>query len=100
MADIGEFADRVWEQFREYQHGIQQRFNLELPQRTVGEFVREAYYASMIPDEERHPKVCLMCYRQDDEREYHFPFCGPRPATAAEIAKLAHAVAPDGHLYC
>jgi hypothetical protein len=99
MADIGEFAWRAAEQFRESQMGIAKRFNLGLPASSVEEFVKAVYYASMIPDEGRYPKVCLMSYREDAGRKFHFPFGDPSPLSASEIAKLSHAVTPGSHLY-
>jgi hypothetical protein len=97
-ADIGEFARRAAEQFREYQQGIQGRFDLDLSGPTVEEFVKAVYYTSVIPDEGRYPTICLMTYRRDSGREFHFPFRDPLPPTASTIAKLAHAVAPGSHL--
>jgi hypothetical protein len=98
MADIGEFAQRATEQFRESQEIIGERFNLDLPGSAVEEFVKAVFYASMIPDERRFPTVCLMSYRGDSGRKFHFPFCDHLQPAASEIAKLAHAVAPGSHL--
>lgn len=98
MADIEEFAHRVAEQFRASQDGVGERFRLDLPASAVETVVRAAFYASMIPDEGRYPTVCMMCYRGDSERKFHFLFGTPLPPTASEIAKLAHTVAPGSHL--
>lgn len=100
MVDIGEYLDDVWDQFSGRQATTQARFRLELPRLAVECIVRAAFYASMIPDERRHPEITLMCYRADDEREYHFPFCCPYDMTAQNIAKLAHGVSRKGHIYC
>jgi hypothetical protein len=100
MADVGEFAQQAADLFLESQRGMSGRFHLDLPRPAVEEFVKAVFYASMIPDEGRYPRVCLMSYRMDDERGFHFPFCTPSAPTASEIAKLAHAVSPGGHLYC
>jgi hypothetical protein len=100
MADVGEFAQKAADLFLESQLGMPGRYNLGLPRQAVEEFVKAVFFASMVPDEGRYPSVCLMSYRMDDEREFHFPFCTPSAPTAAEIAKLAHAVSPGGHLYC
>jgi hypothetical protein len=99
MADIGEFAQRALERFCDSQVGIGKQFDLALRGSAVVEFVKAVFYASMIPDEGRPPTVCLMCYRRDSGRDFHFCFCTPREPTASEIAKLAHAVAPGSHLY-
>jgi hypothetical protein len=119
MADIGKFARQAAERFLESQEvipegfnlglldpamvelvkqGIRKRFNLGLQVPAVVKFVKAVFYASMIPDEGRYPRVCLMSYRADSGREYHFPFRDPLPPTASVIAKLAHAVAPGSHL--
>jgi hypothetical protein len=100
MADVGEFAQQAAELFVESQRGMSGRFHLGLPRPAVEEFVKAVFYASIIPDEGRYPRVCLMSYRIDDERAFHFPFCTPSAPIASEIAKLAHAVSPGGHLYC
>jgi len=62
MADICEFAQRAADQFRESQESIGKRFNLDLSEPTVEDFVKAAFYASMIPDEGRYPTAYLMSY--------------------------------------
>jgi hypothetical protein len=99
MADISEFARRAARQFRDSQRSMQRRFKLKLPLRVVEEFVKNAYYASLIPDEGRYPAVCLMSY-QGGDREFNFRFDPPLPPTPAEIAKVAHAAAPGVHIGC
>ncbi len=105
MADIDQFVGRVATQFsgsqqlyKESQGNSLARYNLALSRTVVGCLVRAVYYASMIQDEGRYPAVCLMSYRKDSERAYHFPFCPLIEPTAQEIAKLAHAVGPGSHL--
>jgi hypothetical protein len=105
MADIGEFAQQVAEQFTQSQHFYQRpeagsyaRFHLGLQQPAVECLVRAVFYASTIPDEGRYPIVSLMCYRADADRELHLPLCPPREPTQQNIAKLAHAVGTDSHL--
>jgi hypothetical protein len=100
MNDIGEFADRAATQFLEAQAGIHAQFSLQLARSAVTALVREVYYASLIPDEGRYPTVCLMSYRKGCEAEFHLLFNAPVPPKAEEIAKLAHAVAPESHLCC
>jgi hypothetical protein len=100
MADIGDFARHAADQFLASQDGIDERFNLHLPQRVVEEFVKAVYYASLIPDEGRWPSVCLMSYRKGCERDFHFLFQPARVLSAPEIAKLAHAVEGGSHLCC
>lgn len=104
MADIDEFARRAAHQFLESQQHYTttenenlRRFHLGLSGPAVECLVRAVYYASMIQDEGRFPTVTLMNYRGGD-REIYFPFCPPREPTAAEIARLAHAIAPINHL--
>lgn len=101
MADIGEFARQAAQRINASQKVLEtfgERFNLALSQPVVEDFIKAAFYASMIPDEGRYPTVCLMCYRRDSVREINFSFSTPREPTASEIAKLAHAVASGSHL--
>ena len=105
MADIGEFAQRVAQQFRESQQlyqgaqaGTLARFNLGLQGPAVECLARAVFYASMIPDEGRYPVASLMSYRVDAERELHLPLCPQLPPTHENIAKLSHAVGPESHL--
>jgi len=100
MADIGEFAQQATDRFLESQRGIQERFNLRLPRRAVEEFIKAAFYASMIPDERRYPSVCLMSYRAGYERAFHFLFKHLPQPSAQEIAKLAQATASGSHICC
>ena len=100
MADIGEFAQQGADRFLQSQQGIQERFNLNLPRPAVEEFIKTVFYASMIPDEGRYPSVCLMSYRKGSERAFHFLFNDPLRPSAQEIAKLAHATAPESHICC
>jgi hypothetical protein len=100
MADIGEFAQQSADRFLESQQGIQEQFNLNLPRRAVEEFIKTVFYASMIPDEGRYPLVCLMSYRKGSERAFHFLFNDSLRPSAQEIAKLAHAAAPESHICC
>jgi len=100
--DISDFTKRVVEQFGQSQETFRTlhdgKFFLDLSDRVVEDYVKAAFYASMIPDEGRHPTVALLTYRRDSGPEIHFPFCPPRVPTPREIAKLAHAVNPGGHL--
>src|SRR5437762_4744190 len=100
VADIEQFAKQVAEDFRERQKGTPERFKLELPEKAVVDLVKAAFYASMIPDEERWPSVSLMCYKKGAKTDFHFLFNQPVEVSAQQIAKLAHGVAPDSHLCC
>lgn len=102
MGGIGVFARQAADMFAVSQMGREpdHQFNLHLSSAAVEEFVRNAFYASMIPDEGRYPSVCLMCYRKERETGLHFLFNPRREPSAAEIAKLAHATALDGHICC
>jgi hypothetical protein len=100
MANIKEFAKKVAEDFRERQKHTDKRFDLELLDEAVIALVEAAFYASMTADESRWPAVSLMCYRKDEEPTFHFLFKEPVEPSPQQIAKLAHAVGPDGHLGC
>jgi DisA bacterial checkpoint controller nucleotide-binding len=100
MADIREFAGRAAEQFCASQQHIRERFNLGLPRPVVEEYVKAVFYASMIPDEGRYPRVCLMCYRKGCEPDFHLLFSCQIQPSAEEIAKLAQAVATGSHVCC
>jgi len=100
MPDIGKFAKDAAERYFESQKGMPERFKLNLPGQAVEEFVKAAFYASLVPDEGRYPSVCLMCYAKGSERAFHFLFKSPIPPTTQEIAKLAHATAPGSHICC
>lgn len=105
MVDIGEFAGRAAAKFLKSQQGIPEaeRFNLSLSQKAVEDFIKSSFYASLIPDENRWPCVCLICYKKGSEI---FPilrdilFASPRDISAEEIARLSHAVADNCHIYC
>lgn len=100
MADIEQFAKQVADDFRERQNGAPKRFSLELSEKVVVDLVEAAFYASMIPDEERWPSVSLLCYRKGADTDFHFLFSQPVEVSSQQIAKLAHGVAPDSHLCC
>ena len=93
VPDIEQFATQVAKDFRERQKGKPEPFNLELPEKAVVDLVKAAFYASMIPDEERWPSVSLMCYKKEAKTGFHFLFNEPVEVSAQQIAKLAHAVA-------
>lgn len=100
MHDIGDFAEQAATQFLDRQKDIDWKLNLMLDRRVVEEFIRTVFYASLIPDEGRWPSVCLMCYRQECEQQFHFLFDPSMPPTPPDIAKLAHAVDAGSHLCC
>ncbi len=100
MADIEQFAKQVAEDFRERQKGTPEGCNLLLPEKAVVDLVKAAFYASMIPDEERWPSVSLMCYKKGAKTDFHFLFNQSVEVSAQQIAKLAHGVASDSHLCC
>jgi hypothetical protein len=107
MADIGEFAERAAAMYGAHQDTV--RGNSELYQRqgelpgtrqAALEFVKAAYYASLIPDEGRYPVTCLMCYRLEIATQFHTLFSERREASAEEIAKLSHAIDNRSHIAC
>ena len=100
MVDIREFARQAEARFRESQQGIAEKFNLNLSTEAVEDFIKSSYYASLIPDENRWPCVCLMCYKKGSEKSSHILFDSPRDISAHEIAKMSHAVADDCHICC
>jgi len=100
MADIVEFAQQAATRFIQSQRDMPERYNLQLQRGTVEEFIKTAFYASMIPDEGRFPSVCLMSYRRGSETAFHFLFDNSIRPTAQEIATLAHATAPGSHICC
>jgi hypothetical protein len=101
MADIGEFAQMAADRVLEYQKTAEDRFKLGLGKQAIEEFIKMAFYASLIQDEGRFPSVCLMSYRKGAESSFHFLFAREpiRPSTE-EIAKMAHAVSPRSHICC
>jgi hypothetical protein len=100
MTDIEEFARSAVGDFLERQRGVPERYNLSLPPDAVAHLIRSAYYASLIPDETRWPRVTLMCYRKGSEKEFHLLFPSAINIAPIEIAKLSHAVGSDSHLCC
>jgi len=100
METLAEFLTRVVEMFREHQSYIGARYKLDMLPDEVTRVVTAAYFASMIPNEGRYPNVCLMCYRADDPRDYHFAFSERCPVTDRNIARWAEAVGNRRHLYC
>ncbi len=100
MADIGEFAQRAAKQFAESQRSVKKPSKLQLERRTVEDFIKTVYYASMIPDEGRFPLLTLMSYARGSETTFHFPFPNRIRPSALQIAKLAHATAPSSHVCC
>ena len=100
MIDIEEFARHAVTDFLERQRGVPERYNLNLPPDAVAHLIRSAHYASLIPDENRWPRVTLMCYRKGSETDFHLLFPSRINITPVEIAKLSHAVRTDSHLCC
>jgi hypothetical protein len=100
MIDIEEFARSAVRDFVERQRGVPERYDLNLPPAVVEGLIKSAYYASLIPDENRWPRVTLMCYRKGSERDCHLLFPSPISIAPVEIAKLSHAVGNDSHLCC
>jgi hypothetical protein len=104
MVDIGEFAWQAAAQFRKSQQGIAERFNLNLSPQAVEDFIKSSFYASLIPDENRWPSVCLMCYKKGSEQNSlilrDILFDSPRDISADAIARMSHAVADNCHIYC
>ncbi len=107
MADIQEFADQASRLFGCFQDTL--RFNANLYRQQGGlptsreaasEFIKAAYYASLIPDEGRYPNSCLMCYRSDQEFYFQTVFNESLEASAEEIAKLSHAIDSRSHIAC
>ena len=103
MVDIGEFAEQAAAQFLKSQQGIAEKFNLNLSREAVEDFIKSSFYASLIPDENRWPCVCLMCYKKGSEifsilRD--ILFASPIDISAEEIARISHAVADNCHIYC
>jgi len=94
MDDIGNFIEKASIRFLANQHG------LDLFPETVKHFIKSAYYASMIPDENRYPCVCLMCYKKENNQSFSMLFDPPKNISADEIAKISHAVADDCHICC
>jgi hypothetical protein len=100
MTDIGEFVRHVVKDFVERQRGTQERYKLNLQPDAVERFIKSAYYATLIPDENRWPNVTLMCYKKGSETDFHLLFPSSIDISSYEIAKLSHAVADDCHLCC
>lgn len=98
--DIDEFARQAAADFAKSQTGREDQYQLELPASVVEEFIKAAFYASLIPDENRWPRATLMCYRKGTEIDFHFLFDSRLPVSAAEIAKLSHAVGEGSHIGC
>lgn len=99
MDDIGNFIEKALAQFLASQHGIKERFNLNLSSEAVKHFIESSYYASMIPDENRWPCVCLMCYKKENEPSFYM-LKSQEAISADNIAKISHAVADDSHICC
>jgi len=107
MADIGEFAERAADMYGVHQGSVSGKSELYRHQgglpasrKVVLEFIKAAYNASLIPDEGRYPVTCLMCYRKDVALQFHTKFSEPRESSAAEIAKLSHAIDNRSHIAC
>jgi hypothetical protein len=100
MDGIDDFAARVVEEFCRSQQIAGDRFNLGISNDAVEDLIKAVFYASLIPDEGRHPEVCLMCYRTGSQLGFHFLLNHALTPTPEHIAKLAHAVAPGSHISC
>lgn len=105
MADISEFAGQVAGFFDTLQVSFAtepklNRLALPLSRLAVEEFVRAAYYASLIPDEGRWPAAKLVCYPPGTSVDFHVLFDDPLPVSPGEIAKLAHAIDNRSHIAC
>ena len=57
MMDIEDFARNAVRDFLERQRGVPEHYNLSLPPDAVAHLIRSAYYASLIPDENRWPRA-------------------------------------------
>ena len=100
MDNIDTFAREAAAQFHQQQQREEERFNLHLSPNVVEDFIKSSYYASLIPDENRWPCVCLICSKKGDEESFHILFDSPIDISAHEIAKVSHAVADECHIGC
>lgn len=100
MADLEEFARKASKLVFDYQRTALSEFKLHLQRRGMEDFIKAAYFASLIPDEGRYPDVTLMCYPEQNRQKIHFLFDKPIDALPREIAKLAHAVESGSHICC
>ncbi len=105
MADISEFASQAASFFGILQESYAtqpklDRLGLPLTRDAVATFIKNVFYASLLPDEGRWPKTTLICYPPETELQFHLLFNEPLPATAKEIAKLSHAISRRSHIAC
>ncbi len=107
MSDIREFAKRAADMYGVHQDTIRGdselyrcQGGLPATRQAAAELIKAAYDASLIPDEGRYPTACLMCYRQDAVFQFHILFSEPRESSAAEIAKLSHAIDNRSYIAC
>jgi hypothetical protein len=103
MADIGDFTQQL-ASFYSISQSLPSpgsiRKPLKVSPETVEKFVRDAYYASLIPDEGRWPSSTLICYPPEVDLQFHLLFDEPRTVSSTEISKLSHALDNRSHIAC
>src|SRR4051812_7403096 len=103
MADIGDFAEEVGRFYGICQKAIPRASTMKpmlLSPETVVNFVKDVYYASLIPDEGRWPSCALVCYPPEVALQFHLLFAEPLDVTPSKIAKLSHAIDNRSHIAC